>query len=714
MCKQWMYYILGLVLVLGVTLMVSSISGELYTLPEERTGAKLIFYSAVPSSFYYVFFFVIIPSLYFVTTVMISAFIHRRIADTLSIRLLIAFLLTLALGYVSAGGTVQGLAFSTLMNSAAFISAPVIFIHFLYRYFAEIKVYFFTKRIYQIGYVVLSGSLMMDVYRFVSGESPFWIDQIQYFVLLIFYIFIFIVVCRGAFRLRTSSYRSFFKYISFGVALSFAPYLIFYLIPKLFTGAPIIGIEIAVFFLIALPITFLYLLSKQKLIDINFIIRRLRHHAFLSLLPSLLIAIMANLIIDWTFSLEPFLQLLFAGVVVLTLIMTFAEVMDFRMQSGLFSDRGNFQESLHKLMKNFKDQYSVGDLMNEVCHEITKTLKLTYTNAYSYHTKDGMFCVNEPILENLLRHLKNSMHNRKLAVGEIVETRRGFGFVIAESLNKVTVIYSTGKQDFTSLNREERKYLQIISMNANIAIENMSHIEELMKQLQKVKSKNTDQYPAWLSRLLFQIAEDQREQLSIDIHDTVLQELLYLYRRMDELHTNREELPLTLRTELSVYKEQLLDSIHLTRETCSELRPTFLKEIGLIQSLDSLIQQYQLRSNFTVYFCAEDFHSELDQEMILTTYRIVQELLANAVKHSEAKHVHLYLAGNEEDVTLRYEDDGVGMENKYEWDAFTHIGLSGIEHRVNGLGGSLRIDTAEFEGFRMEIGFPLKGKECVE
>ena len=179
---------------------------------------------------------------------------------------------------------------------------------------------------------------------------------------------------------------------------------------------------------------------------------------------------------------------------------------------------------------------------------------------------------------------------------------------------------------------------------------------------------------------------------------------------MDELPANREELPLSLRSELSMYKEQLLDSIHLTRETCSELRPTFLKEVGLVQSLDNLIQSYQLRSNFTVYLYVKHFRTELDQEMMLTIYRIVQELLTNTMKHSGAKHVHLRLFGDRDEVKITYEDDGEGMDKSYKWDAFTHIGLSGIEHRVNGLKGTLNIDTAKGEGFRAEIIFPLHQK----
>ncbi|SIS51053.1 sensor histidine kinase [Salimicrobium flavidum] len=713
MHKRWFYYFLSVTILLGVVLVIHSYAEETAHLFRDENHAMIKLHASISSYAFYLLFFIIVPSFYFLITVFISTFIHRRMPNTFSIRLLITFFLLLALGYISTGGAILGVTFNIFVNSVCFISAPILFIHFLYVYFKEVDMYLFPKKIYQFGYMILLLSLVFDIFSLMTGRTVLWMDHVQYIILLFFYFLMFGVVCFGMIRVRDTTYRSFFKYISFGVTVTFAPYVLFYLIPRLLIGTPIVGIEFAAFFLIALPITFTYLLSKEQLIDINFIFQRLRYHALISLMPSILIAFIANLIIDWSLSFVMFMQLLVSSFTVLAFVLTIAELVNFRVQRVLFSNRTNFQESLHKVTKNFKDQYSAVSLMNGICGEITETLNLAETQAYSYNTNREMFCVNDPLPEDLLYHLQHSFHNRELGVGEIVETEKGFGLVVSESLNKVTVIFSRGKQDFTTLNREEKKYLQIISMNANIAIENMSHIEDLMKQLQSLKNEHTNQYPAWLSRLLFQIAEEQRKQLSIDIHDTVLQELLYLYRRMDELYSNRQELPLTLRSELSVYKEQLLDSIHLTRETCSELRPTFLKEIGIVQSLDNLIQQYQLRSNFTVYLYAKHFHAEIDQEMMLTVYRIVQEFLSNTMKHSGAKHVHLRLEGDEEEVRLYYEDDGVGMEDNYKWDAFTHIGLSGIEHRVNGLRGSLHIDTAKGEGFRAEVRFPIqqKGKE---
>ncbi|WP_347862629.1 ATP-binding protein [Salimicrobium sp. PL1-032A] len=707
--NKWFYYCISITVVLGVMLMMNSYTEDVSGLFDADHSRLIWHWDFTPYAFY-VIFYIFVPSIYFAITLFISTFIYKKMVNTRAIRLMILFFHVLALGYLSTGGAIQQISFNVFANSVAFIGAPVLFIHFLYVYFKEVDTYFYNKWVYRSAYVVFAVSASFDVYGLVTGTFVDWMNQVQYIILLLFYALMFSIVCTGMVTLRRTIYRTFFKYISVGVSIAFAPYVFLYLIPKLLTGTPMIGIEYAAFFLIALPITFMYLLSKQQFIDINFLIQRLRYHALISVIPSILIAVLANLIIGGGFTFEMYMQLLFSSFFVLTSVLTLVEVVNFRLQRVLFSDRTNFQESLHKVTKNFKDQYSAVDLMDEICKEITDTLALTETHSYAYHTKSEMFCVNDPLPEDLLYHMQETLHNQEFEVGEIIETEKGFGIVVSESLEKITVIFSRGKQDFTTLNREEKKYLQIISMNANIAIENLSLIEDLMKELQTLKSDKTNQYPAWLSRLLFKISEEQREQLSIDIHDTVLQELLYLYRRMDELYTNREELPLSLRSELSMYKEQLLDSIHLTRETCSELRPTFLKEVGLVQSLDNLIQQYQLRSNFTVYLYAKHFHTELDQEMMLTIYRIAQELLTNTMKHSGAKHVHLRLFGDKDEVKVIYEDDGEGMEKNYKWDAFTHIGLSGIEHRVNGLKGTLEIDTAKGRGFKAEITFPLHQK----
>ena len=102
-------------------------------------------------------------------------------------------------------------------------------------------------------------------------------------------------------------------------------------------------------------------------------------------------------------------------------------------------------------------------------------------------------------------------------------------------------------------------------------------------------------------------------------------------------------------------------------------------------------------------FNTERFSKVLDLDTQLNLYRIVQELLSNAVKHSRANEVLIMLVCIKEKVVLHYEDDGIGVDPDKLYQNSASMGLSGIRERVRALSGSLDIQTAEGKGFRVAI-----------
>ncbi|MFG6148340.1 sensor histidine kinase [Halobacillus sp. B23F22_1] len=672
----------------------------------EHEGKHLYYNGIEQTSATHWIFFVIIPLLFLMGVIWISHLVYQKVDRRYSVHLLMLFFLTIGLGYISNSGAVRDNMYSVFLNAFLFLISIVILIHFLYRYFSELGIYWFSKRWYYALYLFVGVVTIVESIFLMNGEYPTFIYHIPRILLLGLYIILFFIIYSGLYLHRDNSYRTLFKYVCIGMTIAFLPYISLYLIPALTIGNKLIPIEFAASFLIALPVTFMYLVTREQLIDINFYMGRLRYYVLLSVVPSLLITISISLIINRSLSFVYYLEIFVVINVILIIFLSIKEVLDFKLQQYLFAARYSYQESMHRMSKNMKDQTNAVDLMKVLRNEISNVLNVRDIYIYSKHNKKTLYCVYDPIPEDILDHFEDYFSTHSYDIGSIIETEKGFGVIVGYSLEKITMIWCRGKKDFTTLNRDEKTYLQTISHNANIAIENMNLIEDLLKELRTLRSDQTQQYPAWLSRLLFSIAENQRKQLSIDLHDTVLQEQLYLYRRMDDLIGKRKDLPKTLSSELNMFKESILDSIHLIRETCNELRPAFIEELGLVHALEDLIEQYQLRSNFTVYFTHEGFHADLDQERVLAIFRIVQELLSNAMKHSEAKIVKLSLANDHEGVTLIYSDDGQGMDYSFQRDLFSHIGLSGIEQRVHGLNGSLTIDTSPGKGFKSTISFP--------
>ncbi|MBD0384324.1 hypothetical protein [Paenibacillus sedimenti] len=91
-------------------------------------------------------------------------------------------------------------------------------------------------------------------------------------------------------------------------------------------------------------------------------------------------------------------------------------------------------------------------------------------------------------------------------------------------------------------------------------------------------------------------------------------------------------------------KEGLLDVVGQIRETCNELLPPFLKEIGIVEVFENLFMQVRLRTNYVLNFDKSGFQAVLDDDQLLALYRIVQELLRNATRRSHASRVDMKLS----------------------------------------------------------------------
>lgn len=259
--------------------------------------------------------------------------------------------------------------------------------------------------------------------------------------------------------------------------------------------------------------------------------------------------------------------------------------------------------------------------------------------------------------------------------------------------------------------RVEEEWLETAVHYVTILYDNLHLLEDLMKRLEDMVTKK--ETPKWMLRLLFQLSEKERASLSGDLHDSVLQHLIIWYRKLESLRSSASFAKET-QQELKQIEEGLLDAIHQIRITCNELRPPFLLKMGLVESLKSLFSYTRMFSNYEIEFLSERMDVTLQEEQILGIYRIVQELLNNANKHSKASKVNMTLSVMNDHMYFTYSDDGVGMDLSAFEGSFQHMGIAGIEKRVFSLEGELELKSAPNKGFHVNIRIPtnmqLKGE----
>lgn len=222
-----------------------------------------------------------------------------------------------------------------------------------------------------------------------------------------------------------------------------------------------------------------------------------------------------------------------------------------------------------------------------------------------------------------------------------------------------------------------------------------------MNHLQKIKREGTN--PAWLTKVLFSIEEKQRSNLAKDLHDSVLQDLISLKRQCELALAELEMAPTVFRDQLQDMNSSMTNIIKTTRETCQELRPQLLYDLGLVKALNKLASQYNESAAFSVRLNTGNFSKSMDIDTQLNLYRIIQELLTNAEKHSSAQNVLIMLVSIKDKIVLHYEDDGVGFDQSELYSNQQSMGLSGITERVKALNGSLHIETSQGNGFKVVV-----------
>ncbi|MYL53292.1 hypothetical protein GLW08_08055 [Pontibacillus yanchengensis] len=653
-------------------------------------------------------FYIIFPSVFMVIMLLLSVFILIHKKHSQAGQKLILFFLALGLAYLAGSGTARGEYISSLINTFMFLSTPALLLQFIDHYFKELNKTWFSSRIYQFMIVMVIVITVIEAIFFFIHVYPNWYASFISVTFVLFALLAFSVIFKGFFIYKESEYAPILQYLIFGLVSSFVPFTFFSLIPQYLFGVTLLSAEIALLFLLTLPLTFIYLISAQRLFDIDFVIGRVRYYAYVSIIPTVLLLLIIMIVVDYDWHIKHVFQLFFSIINVLIVFLYIKEIFDFRIQRNLFAEKNNYHQSLQRFVQEMKKETNAIDLFKRLKRELIDVIGVENIFIYSKNTISNYYCVYYPIDGDLMAECEQRVRETNAEAGTLVNLKvhEGYVLIIGHTISKITYLYCSEKPNKTVLNIDEKAYLQTMAYNTHIALENLLLIEDLFQELQHMKNDDQQKYPSWLSRLLFSLSDNQRKQIAVDLHDSVLQEQLYIYRQMDDfINRYHDQLLPEVLDKLILFKEQMLDNIHLIRETCNELRPPFLEELGLVASLGNLINQYQLRSNFTVQFDSSKFQAELDNEYILGIYRIVQELLTNAMKHSKADKVLLILKNNEENVELQYMDNGVGMDMDNKVETFSHMGLSGIEQRVNGLNGQFQVETKPNEGFRLTIIF---------
>jgi two-component system sensor histidine kinase UhpB len=195
-----------------------------------------------------------------------------------------------------------------------------------------------------------------------------------------------------------------------------------------------------------------------------------------------------------------------------------------------------------------------------------------------------------------------------------------------------------------------------------------------------------------LTSLIQKHIEDERRSLARELHDELGQYVTAIKTFAVAIaNKTKERAPDVEAIEQTIVAaaNHIYDGMH---NIIRQLRPGSLDNLGLSETLKDLINSYQQQNpELTIDLSLTGDLNKLGENININVYRIIQESINNAVKHADAKRIHVSVHANAQgDFELNIKDDGKGMEITHV-DQSNHFGLLGMRERVQALHGQFNV-----------------------
>lgn len=263
--------------------------------------------------------------------------------------------------------------------------------------------------------------------------------------------------------------------------------------------------------------------------------------------------------------------------------------------------------------------------------------------------------------------------------------------------------YHTAQQQTEDLRRAQASLQKSLDAQGSL---NRQLVERLSNQLVALDQLNAALQAT--QRRLITEREDERKALARELHDQIIQDLLGLIYRLEDVENLADSLE--LQQDVGSIRQGIRNLVGELRQMCSDLRPPTIDHHGLSAAIDSLASEWAERSDIQLQLEIDPALGRLPEMIELSVFRIVQEGLNNIRKHASASHVRLSLQRTSTtNLLVRLEDDGRGLSNPTDLAALSenkHFGLVGISERVALLRGSMNIESSKGNGTILQVEIP--------
>jgi two-component system sensor histidine kinase UhpB len=246
---------------------------------------------------------------------------------------------------------------------------------------------------------------------------------------------------------------------------------------------------------------------------------------------------------------------------------------------------------------------------------------------------------------------------------------------------------------------ELMRRIDLLEPGQRIPVSGDAEVVELAEAFNEMLERLEDERRDAASRALY-AQEGERLRTAQELHDEIGQRLTAVLLQVEQAIRSA---PDSVRPQLREVRETARGSLEEARRISARLRPEALDDLGLISALGVLVDRLSEQTGLTIDAVFPSSLPRLDRESELVLYRVAQEALTNAVRHADADHVVLTLAGENSRIRLCVQDDGAGLRG-----ATAGSGLSGMRERAMLIGARLLVRDRPSGGVEVELDVPCR------
>ena len=393
----------------------------------------------------------------------------------------------------------------------------------------------------------------------------------------------------------------------------------------------------------------------------------------------------------------------------------FKSVSDLNEARRLCQETFELSEYLESDLYKGKALFYLGTL---VTNSKPKESLVHFQDAYSFVEKRPL----EPIKLDLLKelseaHLKNKefeeayLYSKKYSElnDSILNKER------AEAINNLTVKYETREKNreiellerqtelVKDVNDQQRRALYVLGGGMLLLAITTYFIVQFFRQRikatriinaqrdkidkQKIKDLENDVKINSMQSVI-EGQELERERIAKDLHDSLGGLLSAIKLQFEKVRSDSN-----IDGEDFNNAQGLLDTaVDEVRSISRNLQPGSLNDMGLVAAINDLVNRYRGEAYPEIDFQHYNIPRDMDNMFATSLYRIIQELLNNAIKYAKANEIIIQINKEDDEIIISLEDDGIGFNTK----SFEKgMGLENVQSRVSYLKGDLQIDSQE-------------------